>query len=126
MLKAAEKVATGKSLDAFTRTRLAAAGLGEQELRGIHSQASQFGGTYENMRVSGSALWHDGELARIYDAAVLKESRVQVMQPGAADRVWWMDSELGKVLGQIKSFSIVDNQRHAGGAEGLISAIQAN
>jgi len=111
VIKAAATLAAGGSLDAHTATRLAAAGLGKKELAGIHEQVQRFGGTYQDMHVSGSALWHDGDLARIYDAAVIKESRVAVMQPGAADRTWWMDAELGKVLGQIKSFAIATPMR---------------
>lgn len=33
------------------------------------------------------------------------------MEPGAADRVWLMDWETGRVLGQLKSFSLAAPMR---------------
>jgi hypothetical protein len=106
VLQAASDVAGGRTLDQFVRTRLAALGLDEAALRGVHAQVSKHGGAQGEVRMSGSAEWDDYGLAQRYDAAILKESRTVVMQPGAADRVWWMDSETGRVIGQIKSFAI--------------------
>lgn len=106
VLKAAEKVAAGKTLQAFERSRLASLGLGDDEMAGIAKQIAEHGGEVDGIRVSGSADWTDKRLADIYDAAILKESKIAVQQPGAADRVWWMDSETGKFLGQLKTFSL--------------------
>lgn len=106
VLKAATEVAGGHGLPTWTRTRLASLGLDEDALRRISQEVGKHGGDVEGVRVSGSADWDDAELGAVYDAAILKESRITVMQPGAADRVWWMDGETGKVLGQLKSFSL--------------------
>lgn len=106
VLKAAGRVAEGKTLQAFERSRLASLGLGDEELAGIARQIEQHGGETNGIRVSGSADWTDKRLADIYDAAILKESKIAVQQPGAADRVWWMDKETGKFLGQLKTFSL--------------------
>lgn len=106
VLKAAGKVGEGKALGAFERSRLASLGLGDDELAGIAKQIEQHGGEVSGIRVSGSADWTDKRLADIYDAAILKESKISVQQPGAADRVWWMDKEIGKFLGQLKTFSL--------------------
>lgn len=106
VLKAAEKVATGKALPKFERARLASYGLGDDEMQEIAKQIAKHGGEVDGIRVSGSADWKDKRLADTYDAAILKESRIAVQQPGAADRVWWMDSETGKLIGQLKSFAL--------------------
>lgn len=106
VLKAATKVSQGKSIGAFERSRLASLGLGDEELAGIAQQIEQHGGEVGGIRVSGSADWTDKRLADIYDAAILKESKITVQQPGAADRVWWMDKETGKLIGQLKTFSL--------------------
>lgn len=105
VLEAAAQVAAGKSLPKWTRTRLAALGLNRDTLRRIHGQVTNHGGKVDGIRVSGSADWDDVALAEIYDAAIVKESRIVVPEPGAADRVWWMDSEVGRVIGQLKSFA---------------------
>lgn len=106
VLKAAGKLSEGKALPKFERARLASLGLGEDELKAIAGQIAQHGGETGGIRVSGSADWTDKRLADIYDAAILKESKITVQQPGAADRVWWMDSETGKFIGQLKTFSL--------------------
>jgi polyhydroxyalkanoate synthesis regulator phasin len=106
VLKAAQKVSEGGALRAFERTRLASLGLGDDEMKAIAEQIAQHGGEVNGIRVSGSADWTDKRLADIYDAAILKESKIAVQQPGAADRVWWLDSETGKLLGQLKTFSL--------------------
>lgn len=106
VLKAAQRVTEGKALPKFQRTRLASLGIGDEQLRGIAEQVARHGGEADGIRVSGSADWDDKALADIYDAAILKESKVTVQQPGAADRVWWMDSETGKLIGQLKTFSL--------------------
>lgn len=106
ILKAASDVAGGHSLDDLLKARLARIGIDEQALRDIHHQASAHGADLEGVRVSGSMNWTDASLAETYESAILRESRLTVMQPGAADRTWWADGEIGKTLGQIKSFSL--------------------
>ncbi len=106
VLKAAGRVGEGKAIGAFERTRLASLGLGDDELKAVSKEIAKHGGVVDGIRVSGSADWDDKALADIYDAAILKESKITVQQPGAADRVWWMDSETGKLIGQLKSFSL--------------------
>lgn len=114
VLKSAAKMAEGKSVDKFTLTRLAQLGLGEDELLSIAKQAKKHGAEVDGTRTSGSAHWDDGNLAQIYDAAILKESRQSVLQPGAANRVWWMDSEIGKTIGQLKTFSLASGNSYSG------------
>lgn len=106
VLKASEKVAAGGTLPAYTRARLASLGLGDDELARVAQQVAKFGGESSGTRISGSADWTDKDLSDIYDAAILKESKIVVQQPGAADRVWWLDKELGKFIGQLKTFSL--------------------
>jgi len=106
ILSAAASVATKHGLDPVTRTHLASMGLGLDDLRAIHQNAKHIGKNVEGVRTSGSQYWLDFELADRYDAAIIKEARMSVMQPGVADRVWWADGEVGKTLGQLKSFTL--------------------
>lgn len=106
ILSAAATVASKHALDPLTRTRLASLGLDLEKLRNIHRNAQNVGKVVDGVRTSGSAYWLDAELADAFDAAIIKEARTVVMQPGVADRVWWADSEVGKTLGQLKAFSL--------------------
>jgi hypothetical protein len=106
ILKQAAKVAKGTPLSRYKRTRLASMGLGDAELQEIAAEVAEHGGTMDGVRISGSAMWSNKLLADKYDAAILKDSHVTVQQPGAADRVWWMDKETGRLIGQLKSFAL--------------------
>ena len=106
VIKAAKNI---DGLSKYELAELASLGLGKKELKAIAKQVEKHGGEVDGVGISGSALWNDEdipELGKIYDAAVLKETRHAVQQPGVADRVWWMDSEIGKVVGQLKTFAL--------------------
>ena len=112
IIAAAQHVAAGGELDTVTRARLASLGLDADRLRGIAAAVAQHGENFEGVRMSNSARWRDGDLAAAFDAAVLKESHQTVLQPGAADRPWWVDKELGKTLGQLKAFNLASLTRY--------------
>lgn len=106
IVRAALDTANGRLVSKATRSHLAALGLDEDALRRIAAEVQREGATLEGLHTSGSMTWRDSELALRYDAAIIKEARVAVMQPGAADRVWWADKEIGKTFGQLKAFSL--------------------
>lgn len=122
VLKLAE---SGKPLTGWTKTSLAQLGIGDEELKGIAAEYAKHGGEVDGTRVSGSANWDDAALSDRYDAALLKESRRLVKQPGAAHKVWWMDTETGKVVGQLKSFALSLPMSYAMPAAQMIGQGQA-
>lgn len=122
VLKLAE---SGKPLTGWTKTSLAQLGIGDEELKGIAAEFAKHGGEVDGTRVSGSANWDDAALADRYDAALLKEARRLVKQPGAAHKVWWMDTETGKVVGQLKSFALSLPMSYAMPAAQMIGQGQA-
>lgn len=106
LIRAANKVAEGGSLKKFDAASLANLGFDDARLKAVAAEVTRNGGDAGGVFVSGSHNWADRSLASLYDSALLKESHIVVMQPGAADRVWWMDSETGKLIGQLKTFSL--------------------
>ena len=106
ILEAAGDVAAGRALAPGVRTHLASLGLDQDALRRVADQAARHGSEAEGHRMGGSMQWTDSAVAEAYDAAIVKEARTVVMQPGVADRVWWADSEIGRTLGQLKAFSL--------------------
>jgi hypothetical protein len=106
VLTTAAKVASGTNISKALRAEMARLGLDEDALKGIAVQVEKHGAEVDGLQTSGSMQWTDGPLAEVYDSAIAKEARSNVMVPGAADRVWWADGEIGKTLGQIKSFAL--------------------
>lgn len=114
ILKTARQVAEGGRPRKYELARLASLGLDEDALREIAQEVGRHGGEVSGIRVSGSADWANKALADAYDNAILKESKIVVVEPGAADRVAWMDKEIGKFIGQLKTFSLASPNRLAG------------
>lgn len=106
ILQAASAVASKHALAPALRTDLASLGLDADMLRRIAAEVREHGENLEGIRTSRSMFWKDSQAADAYDAALVKAARTAVMQPGAADRTWWADSEIGRTLGQIKSFTL--------------------
>lgn len=106
ILDVAGRVAAGEVIEKGLRTDLARIGLDVDALKRIHAEVLEHGETVDGIRTSGSMQWRDGKLADSYDAAIVKEARTLVNEPGAANRVWWTDGEVGKTIGQIKSFAL--------------------
>jgi hypothetical protein len=106
ILGAAADVAGGRLITKSLRADLARIGIDTTALKQIHVQVQAHGASVDGISTSGSMQWTDGALAEIYDAAIVKEARTLVLEPGAANRTWWADGEVGKTLGQIKSFSL--------------------
>ncbi len=106
ILRAAADVAAGKALKRGPASELAALGLDSARLARIAKEVETHGTVSDGIRLSGSAKWRDQALADAYDGAIIKETRQTVIQPGIADRVWWMDGEIGKTLGQLKAFTM--------------------
>jgi hypothetical protein len=115
ILKVAGQLAEGGRPRKFELARLATLGLDEDALTAISKEVGKHGGESGGMRVSGSADWGNKALADAYDNALLKESKIVVVEPGAADRVWWMDKELGKFIGQLKTFTLAAPARLTSG-----------
>jgi hypothetical protein len=106
LLGAAARVAAGETLEKGLRTDLARLGFDGDALRRVHAQVEAHGATVDGIRTSGSMQWRDSRLAELYDSAIVKEARTLVLEPGAANRTWWADGEIGKTIGQIKSFAL--------------------
>ena len=84
ILATAADVAGGKLISKARRTDLARIGLDVGMLKRIHAQVQEHGVNVDGVHTSGSMQWRDGALAEAYDAAIVKEARTLVLEPGAA------------------------------------------
>mgnify|MGYP001809763701 FL=1 len=61
---------------------------------------------------ANSRAWTDGEAVEGFRTALVKEIDRTIVSPGQ-DKPLWMSTELGKLVGQFKSFSFASTQRTA-------------
>ncbi|MGH8568333.1 MAG: hypothetical protein ACREXU_10020, partial [Gammaproteobacteria bacterium] len=61
--------------------------------------------------LANTQAWTDREAIAGFRAAVLKEADSTIVTPGVGDRPLWMSTELGRTVGQFKTFSFAATQR---------------
>lgn len=61
--------------------------------------------------VANTRAWTDRHAVEAFRAAVVKDVDRTVVTPGVGDRPLWQSSEVGKMIGQFKSFAFASTQR---------------
>lgn len=94
-----------------TRVWLAQLGIDETQFGAIMGQVRKYGQTSGAMRLANPEQWDDQVAKRIWIGAMGKNANTQTVTPGAGDRLLMMHTELGKTIGQFKTFAMGANQR---------------
>lgn len=93
--------------------RLAFLGIDPMTADRIAEQFAAHGDTLDGgVLVANTAKWTDREAVEAFRAAMVKEVDRIIVTPGQ-DKPLWMSTELGKTIGQFKSFAIASTQRTA-------------
>lgn len=93
------------------KTYLASIGIDDNLAKRIDAQLKEFGDTYEGNKLANTQKWTDKVALKAYRAALVKEIDKVIVTPGIGDRPLWMSNEVGKMLGQFKSFAFAANQK---------------
>jgi GNAT superfamily N-acetyltransferase len=111
MLKTMERYAVGKA-NRKEIERLASAGISEANARKIAEQFAKHGTKDRGVWLANTAEWDAGSRAAVeaFRAALVRDVDRIIITPGQ-DRPLWMSSEIGRLVGQFKSFSIAAMQR---------------
>lgn len=109
VLKAAERVAAGKGTQKDI-TRLAASGIDEDLAQRIAKQYGIHGDEQDGVLLAKAGDWHDKGAREAFRAAVVRDVDRIIVTPGQ-DKPLWMSTELGKTVGQFKSFAVSSMQR---------------
>jgi hypothetical protein len=114
------------------RTYLAFLGIGENEARLISEQVKQFGYKDKGLWVANTEKWTDRNIVEVYRNAVNTDVDRTIVTLGAGDVPLFMNTEIGKTIGQFKSFTFAATQqvliarlqqKDAAALQGLIGAI---
>lgn len=90
---------------------LANLGIGEAEYARIMKQIRKHGETEGGMRLTNADRWDDAEAQRIWIGAMGKNSNIQTVTKTSGDVFLAMQGDIGKTIGQFKSFAIAANNR---------------
>jgi len=90
---------------------LSRAGIDEDMARRIAQQYKKYGNNDKGMLFGDSSKWDDIDAAEAFEAAILKEVETTIVTPGILDRPRWMSNEMGKTVGQLKSFAFASTNR---------------
>lgn len=109
VLRAAERVASGKPAKGDIR-KLAAAAINEDLATRIRDQWRAHGSDEDGIALAGGQGWTDRQALEAFRTAVVRDVDRIVVTPGQ-DKPLWMSTELGKTVGQFKSFAVSSMQR---------------
>jgi hypothetical protein len=105
ILRAAETVGAGKAIDKNLAIRLAQSGLDQEMLQRISGEVATHGREVNGLKFGMSDQWADQEAARTFETAILKDAHGMTLRPSVADTPLLMSNELGKTVGQFKTFA---------------------
>lgn len=93
------------------------AGIDDDMAKRIHEQFVKHGEEHNGLKLSNSDKWDDAQAAEALEMALLKEVDGTIVTPGIMDKPLWMSSEMGKTIGQFKSFGFAaTNKQYLAGA----------
>lgn len=109
ILRAAERVGAGQGSEKQIRN-LASSGIDAGMARRIAKQFAEHGEDIDGALVANGERWTDRGALEAFRAAVVREVDRIVVTPGQ-DKPLWMSTELGKTVGQFKSFAVSTMQK---------------
>lgn len=90
---------------------LAMLGIGQSQRSAIARQLNKYSSKIDGVPYANTNAWDDADAVFAYRAAISKEVDRQIVTPGAGDKPLWMSTEMGKVVGQFKSFAFASTSR---------------
>lgn len=111
--------------------RLAFLGIDQDMGERIAKQFKTHGGKEDGVWLANTTDWTDAEAAATYRGALAKEVDLVIATP-AQEKPLWMSSELGKTIGQFKTFTFSSmsrvminslQQRDANALQGFVAAV---
>lgn len=109
ILRSAERVAAGKGTAKDIRN-LASSGINEDLAARITKEFASHGDEQSGILLAKAAGWGDNGAREAFRAAVVREVDRIIVTPGQ-DKPLWMSTELGKTVGQFKSFATSSMQK---------------
>tara|TARA_B110000037_G_scaffold114971_1_gene132151 strand:+ start:3042 stop:6065 length:3024 start_codon:yes stop_codon:yes gene_type:complete len=90
--------------------RLARLGIDEQSAKDMYEQVVKYGKNEDGVWLTNAKNWDRPDLERMWGAAVRKESDRVILIPGQ-EKPLFMSTEMGKTVGQFRSFILSATQR---------------
>jgi hypothetical protein len=109
LLRAAQKAANGTAT-AKELTALNASSIDLDMAKRIAKQFSTYGDTQGSVLLAKAGDWDDALAREAFRAAVVRDVDRVIVTPGQ-DKPLWMSTEVGKIIGQFKSFGIASMQK---------------
>ena len=104
LIRTAQKISAGRSVDSNLLARMASAGIDQDMLQRIAAQHEQFGAKVNGLHFGMSDRWTDQAAASAFESAVLRDAHSVTLRPGVGDTPLFMSTEWGKSLRQFTTF----------------------
>ena len=100
------RLVQGEDMSALDRGRLAAHGIGDEELAGIKDQWLKYGSSDDGLHRAQTDLWEDKDAARKVEQAIQRAASTNAFFIGKGDLPSFADSQFGKFMLQFKGFAM--------------------
>lgn len=109
ILQAVEEARAGR-IKPKELENLAASFIDRKMAARIAEQFEAHGDTQGSVRLANTEHWTDSEAVKVFRAAIARDVDRTIVTPGQ-DKPLWLSTELGKIIGQFKSFAFASTQR---------------
>lgn len=110
LIEESDKLLKG-SIKKKDRTYLASLGISKNEAKSIIDQVKKFGDKEDNLFVANTDLWENRAAVRLYRNALNQDVDRTIVSKALGDTPMLMNTELGKTIGQFKSFTFAATQQ---------------
>lgn len=110
MLQAIDRSIKGKATPNDVRN-IAASNIDKSMIKRMHNQFEKYGHKDDNVWFGNTDQWTDMDAVDAYKTALIRDVDRIVVTPGLGEKPLWMSTELGKQVGQFKSFGLASVHR---------------
>lgn len=105
ILKAGEKLISGKKLPEKDALFLKTTGITELQTRKIYEQFQKHGEVRNGLYAPGTATWTDRKIKELFGAAIMKIQNQAILTPGAGTVPLFLDMKVFRLFNQFKRFT---------------------
>lgn len=106
-----EAIAAGKNLSRSERQYMAFLGIDRESARGMARELRRAGKNVDGVKIANTDEWENESLRRLFRAAINKDVDRTIVTKGIGDVPLFVNTEVGKLLAQFRSFALAANQR---------------
>jgi len=105
------KILKGEKLSKIERLEMSRMGIDDAMADRVVRMMDEFGEGHETLSLPNVDNWTDLEAKRVFKAAIIKQADLTINTPGVGSSPIWVSTDIGRLIGQFKSFAFASHQQ---------------